>query len=367
MNDRKGMQVLIQIVFVCLFVTACKSKKVQPPVPKTDPPTIVDVIIAKQQPVSNIVEANGTVVANEYLEIHPEVSGRLTYLNIIEGSFVSQGAVLARINDADLRAQVAKSKVQLDLAQKTVDRYKMLLDVSGINQSDYDVAVNQVNGYKADIAYTQALIDKTVIRAPFSGIIGLRQVSPGALVTPASTLATLQQVTQVKLDFTLPENYGNLIKKGDLVDVEIDAATQQRAKAKIIAIEPGANENTRNLKVRAGLIDSIANPGAFVKVIIDAGKGQMAIEIPTNCLIPNDKNNQVIIVKGGKAKFVDVVTGMRQSNAVEIVKGLAEGDSVVVSGVLFARPNSKVKVRGVKKLQELITGEAQNKTGGEAK
>ena len=244
----KGVKYWLQIIIILFFLNACSSKKDVSKVQKANPPTIVDIIIAQTQPVSNTVEANGTVVANEYLEIHPEVSGRLTYLNIAEGSPVAKGTVLAKINDADLRAQVQKSRVQLELAQTTVGRYKQLIDVGGINQSDYDLAVNQVNAYRADIAYTQALIDKTIIRAPFSGVIGLRQVSPGAFVTPTTILATLQQTAQVKLDFTLPDTYGSILKKGDVIDVELDAASQKRGRARIIAIEPGANTDTRNLK-----------------------------------------------------------------------------------------------------------------------
>ncbi|MEP6713728.1 MAG: efflux RND transporter periplasmic adaptor subunit [Ferruginibacter sp.] len=351
--NHKGLKYLLQIACLLVLFGACKSKKDISKTPKPNPPTIVDIIIASQQPISNIVEANGTVVANEYLEIHPEVSGRLTYLNIAEGSPVAKGAVLAKINDADLRAQVGKSRVQLELAQTTVGRYKQLIDVGGINQSDYDLAVNQVNGYRADIAYTQALIDKTIIRAPFSGVMGLRQVSPGAYVSPSTILATLQQVAQVKLDFTLPETYSSIIKKGDVIDVELDAVTQRKGRAMITAIEPGANTDTRNLKVRASLIGSDINPGAFVKVFINAGKNKFAIEVPTNCIIPNDKNNQVIVVKNGLADFVNVETGIRQANAVEITKGISVGDSIVVTGVLFARPKSKLMVRSIKNINEI--------------
>ncbi|MEO6538997.1 MAG: efflux RND transporter periplasmic adaptor subunit, partial [Ferruginibacter sp.] len=279
-------------------------------------------------------------------------------LNIAEGSPVSKGSVLAKINDADLRAQVGKSRVQLQLAQTTVGRYKQLLDVSGINQSDYDLAVNQVNVYRADIAYTQALIDKTIIRAPFSGVIGLRQVSPGAYVTPATVMATLQQTSQVKLDFTLPEIYGSILKKGDVIDVELESTTEKKGRAKIIAIEPGANTDTRNLKIRANLLAENVNPGAFVKVLIEAGKNKSAIQVPTNCIIPNDQNNQVVLVKNGVANFVNVQTGIRQSNQVEIKKGLTVGDSVVVTGVLFARPKGKLKVRSVKNIYELAASDS---------
>jgi len=334
------------------MVTGCQGKP-DPVKPKEAPPTVVDVIVAGTQGLTNTVEANGNIVANEYVELHPEISGRITYLNVPEGHTIAQGTVIARINDADLQAQLSKSKVQLDLAQKTEERYKQLLNVNGINQADYDNALNQVNSLKADIQYTQTLIDKTVIKAPFSGIVGLRQVSPGAFVTAANIIATIQQVSKVKIDFTIPEEYSNLIKKGSLVDVEVDAAQQLRKKAVVIATEPQVNQSTRNLKIRAILREGTANPGAFVKVFVDAGGNKKAIMIPTNSIIPEDKNNQVILVKNGKASFVNVKTGMRESNNVEVVSGIQTGDSVVVTGVLFARPKSVLKVRSVKTLEQL--------------
>jgi len=199
-----------------LLLTACKSKPeaaAQKP-NAAQQAVIVDVIVASAQDISNSIEANGTVVANEYVELHPEVSGRLTYLNVPEGAHIQQGTLIARINDADLQAQMNKSKVALDLAEKTEERYKKLLSVKGLNQADYDAALNAVNGYKADIQYTQSLIDKTVIKAPFSGVVGLRQVSPGAYLSPVNVIATIQQVDKIKIDFTIPEEYGNIIQKG---------------------------------------------------------------------------------------------------------------------------------------------------------
>ena len=344
---------LLPVIFLTLSVLSCKSK---PSVPKQTPnlPTIVDVMVASLEKVDNTIEANGTVIANENVELHPDGSGILTYLNIPEGRYVTKGTVLARINSADLAAQYEKSKVLLDLAQKTEERLRKLLSVSGINQSDYDVALNQVNSIKADMAYTQTLIDKTIMRAPFDGTLGLRQVSPGAYVTQTTVIATLQQLGKVKIDFTLPEQYGNLVKVGGIVDVEVDAANAVRQKATIIAIEPQANSQTRNLIVRAMLEGNAANPGAFVKVYVGAiGSGKLAVMVPTNTIIPNDINNQLIVIKKGKSNFVNINTGIRLANNVEITKGVNAGDTVVVTGVLFVRPNSSVKISSVKTLAQL--------------
>lgn len=344
-------RIFYSLALIFLF-TACKNR---PSVikPRETPPTIVDVIVATSQPVTNSIEANGTVVANEYVELHPEVNGRLTYLNVQEGSHVSQGTIIARINDADLVAQKEKSQVQLDLAIQTEQRLKKLLAVNGVNQSDYDAALNQVNNLKADINYTQTLIDKTIIRAPFSGVVGLRKVSLGAFVTSADVIASIQQFDKMKVDFTIPEQYRNMIKKGGTVDVELDAISQVKKKATIIAIEPQINQDTRNLQVRALLKDGSPNPGAFVKVYVQTDVNKKTILVPTNSVIPDDKNNQLILVKNGKASFVNVQTGFRQANDVEIVSGVQPGDTVVVTGVLFARPKGPVKVRSVKTLDQL--------------
>src|SRR5215831_8352361 len=186
-----------------LFLFAACTHKPDPPATKSSAPTTVDALVAISKPMSNTIEVNGSVVANEYVELHPEASGRLTYLYVPEGTLIKKGTLIAKVNNADLEAQLNKSKVALDLAMKTESRDKQLLAVNGINQADYDAALNVVNGYKADIEYNQALLDKTLLKAPFDGYIGLRQVSVGAYVTPATLIATLLQLDKIRIDFTI--------------------------------------------------------------------------------------------------------------------------------------------------------------------
>jgi membrane fusion protein (multidrug efflux system) len=341
---------ILSVVFLSVFSVAC-SNKADSSKPKTTPPTQVDVMIAATKPMSNTLEVNGTVVANEYVELHPEASGRLTYLYVPEGKLIKQGTLIAKINNADLQAQLDKSKVSLDLAMKTEQRDKQLLAVNGINQSDYDAALNIVNGFKADIEYNQALLDKTLLKAPFDGYIGLRQVSMGAYVSPTTLIATLLQLNKIKIDFVVPEDYSSVLKVGATVDVEMDENGKTR-KAQIVAVEPQVNLATRNMTVRAILDNNDANPGSFVKVLVKSGLNKKAILIPTNALIPDDKNNQVVLVKSGNANFVNVSTGIRLSNNVEITGGIKEGDTVVVTGVLFARPKSPLQVRNTRTLEE---------------
>jgi len=340
----------IKYFFPLLFLLSCQSKQKNKE-PQNAPPPVVDVIIAQTQNVSNSIEANGTVVANEFVELHPEAIGRITYLNVPEGKFIKKGTVIARINDEDLVANLNKSRAALVLAQSYVDRLKPLLAVQGVNQADYDVAVNAVISNRADIQYTQALIDKTVIRAPFDGVVGLRQVSIGAYVGNTDVIATMQQIDNLKIDFTLPEDYSAYIKTGALVQVILDAtADTLKHTATVVAVEPQANTITRNLKARAILQDNAkANAGAFVKVFISQGVKQ-SILIPANCIIPSDINKQLILVKDGKAAFTNVTTGIRLQSNVEITKGVSAGDSIVVTGVLFAKDKKPVKVRKVKTL-----------------
>lgn len=340
------------LIILFLNVWGCGKKKNKEPEKKTDPPAVVDVIVAQNQSISSTIEANGSIIANEFVELHPEVSGRVVYLNIPEGKSVAKGTILARINDADLQAQLNKTKVQIDLAEKTEQRFSKLIAINGINQADYDNALNQVNNLKADLAYTQVLIDKTVLKAPFTGLIGLRQISQGAYISPTTIIATMQQVNKLKVDFTVPEEYSNFIRQGSVVEVAVDNNGSSRCKAVVIAREPQINQTTRNLLIRASLSNCNANPGTFTKVYFNAGGAKSNILIPTNAIIPDDKNKKVVIIKNGMATYAVVETGVRQENVVEITKGLNQGDTVVVDGVLFARPDKPVKIRKVKNLQQ---------------
>jgi len=345
---RTGKIYFIELM-VLTTLLSCNSKeeKKEPPI---SPAPIVDVIVAQKQTVSNTIEVNGTVVANEFAELRPEAAGRITYLNVPEGKFVKKGTVIARINDADLVANLNKSKATLKLAQDYVDRLEPLLSVQGINQADYDAAVNTVVSTQADIEYTQALIDKTVIRAPFDGVAGLRQISIGAFVTSANVIATMQQVNNLKLDFTVPEEYGKYISTGAAVQVTLDAFNDTVTHtATVIAMEPQANTVTRSLIVRAILQDDTkANPGAFVKVYLLQGAAKQSILVPSNSIIPSDITKQLILVKNGNAQFTDITTGVRLQSNVEITSGVSEGDSVIVTGVLFAKDKKPVTVRSVK-------------------
>ena len=340
---------LLQIIMLPILLAAiisCKSEAKDKTASKEKPSVAVDVIIAGNTDFSSDIEVNGTVLSDEMVELHPEVGGRLTYLNIPDGARVPSGTLLAKINDADLQAQLQQQMVQLELAQKTEQRLKKLLAVNGVDQATYDAALSQVNLYDANINVLKAQIDKTVIRAPFAGRLGLRLVSEGAYVSTSTVIGTLQETDKIKIDFSVPESYVKLVKIGKTIHIQTNASKEDFT-ATISAIEPQINTATRDIKVRARLNKGNISPGAFVKVLLN--EKLEGIVVPTNAIIPDALSNQLVLVKDGKAKFQNVETGIRNSDVVEITDGLKIGDTIVVSGVLYVRPGGNVKIKKVRK------------------
>jgi membrane fusion protein (multidrug efflux system) len=218
---------------------------------------------------------------------------------------------------------------------------------------EYDEAVNTINNANADIELLKAQIDKTVIVAPFSGKLGLRNVSMGAYVSPATVITTLQNLGTLKLDITIPEKYASVISLGDNMQCKVEGLDDPFT-ARVMAIEPQIDENTRNLKVRA-LIEHPGSkliPGAFVKVQLKLKEISDAIMIPGLSVIPDAQNKKVIVADSGHAKFVIVETGIRTENRVQITSGIKPGDTIITSGLLQIKPKMPVKITKVTKDSE---------------
>ena len=348
------MRKLNYVAFILMLgLFACKEKTKPTDKFNANAPVSVDIAIAASQVIDKVIEVNGSVAASEFVDIRPETNGRIVFLQIPEGKMVAAGTVLAKLNDADLQAQMQKIKVQLALATITEQRNYKLIQAKGINQSDYDFSLQQVNSLKADMAYTQSLIDKTVIKAPFTGQIGLRQVSLGANINTATTIVTLQKVDQLKVDFTLPEIYQHYIKVGKKVTVESIANPGVKMSATIAAIEPQIIATSRNIKVRANLQGKLI-PGAYTKVFLGENQQKPSILVPSNIIIPDSKVKQLVVVKNGKAKFINVETGYRTSAGVEITSGVKVGDSLIVAGMLFVRDGSDLKIGKTLPLVDII-------------
>jgi len=308
----------------------------------------VDGFIVKQKALSDNVEVPGTLIANESTEIHPEISGRVVQLNVSEGRYVSRGTLLAKLYDGDLQAQLKKLQVQLQIAKQNEDRSSQLLKIQGISQQDYDASLLNVNNINADIEIIRTSIIKTEIRAPFNGKVGLKNISIGAFVTPATIVAIIQQTDVLKLDFAVPEKYTAQIKTGQQVSFTIEGSSKKYT-AKIMATESGVTENTRSLMIRSVVQnkDAALAPGVFAKVVMNFDPDPNAIVIPTQAVVPQARGKKVIVYQGGVAKFMDVTTGIRDSSQIQIVTGLKAGDTIVTTGLLSIRPEGKIAINKI--------------------
>ena len=338
---------LILTSFISLFIFSCDSERkknaeAQQKAPQR-PPARIDVFLVKTQTVTDELEMSGTILANEETQVFPEVAGRLTGIYFREGAFVNKGALLAKLNDADLRAQLNKLSVQLKIAQQNENRSQQLLKIQGISQQDYEASLLQVNNIRADMAIVNTQIAKTNIRAPFSGKIGLKMVSPGAYVSPQTPLVTISQVSQMKIDFTVPEKYSNQIKVGQYVNFTVEGS-ERAYTARVTATESGVAENTRSILVRAAVHgDQVGlTPGKFARVKLAFDPDHNAIVVPTQAIIPQARGKRVYVYQNGIAKAVDVETGVRDSAYIQVTSGLKAGDTVIITGLLAVKPDAKV-------------------------
>ena len=309
------------------------------------PPLPVEIYVIKPTLINEKIEVSGSLLANEITEIHPEISGRLVQLNVAEGKFVNKGTLLAKTYDGDLQAQLRKLQVQLDIARTNEERSSQLLKIQGISKSDYDASLLNVNNIKADIEITRANITKTEIRAPFSGKLGLKNISPGAFVTPATVVTTISQVDRLKLQFSVPEKYGSEIRKGQVVSFTVNGSPKTFAAA-VMATETSIGEETRSLTIRALVknTDPALIPGTFANVQMILGNNPNAIMIPNIAVIPQGRKKQVFVYKANKALPMEITTGMRDSANVQVLTGLFPGDTLITSGLLFLRPGSDVRL-----------------------
>ena len=308
------------------------------------PTSTVNGYVLRAEHLDNKIFATGSIMASEVVDLKPEVAGKIVQLNIIEGKPVSKGQLLIKLNDVDLQATIKKLDAQLKLAEQSEVRLRKLLDIKGVSQDEYDVVINQINNIKADLEFTQAQIAKTELKAPFSGMIGLRSVSLGSYVNATSQIATIQVLNPVKVDFMVPEKYANQVRTGD----EITFSTEGSAETftgKVYATENTIDPISRTLKIRA----NAQNPsgklraGAFVKINFNLKEIDNAMMVPTEAIIPVMKGQQVFVSKGGLAKVVSVEVGVRTDAKIQILGGLLIGDTVITSGLMGMKPDAKVK------------------------
>lgn len=294
---------------------------------------------------SEVVFTTGSILANEEVELRSEISGKIVQILFKEGAYVNKGDLLIKIYDSDLQAELRKAASKVKLIEDREQRQKQLAESQMISQEDYESTLNDLEASKAEYDLIQTQIDKTEIRAPFSGVIGLREVSEGSFVTTTTKIATLQNLANLKVDFAIPQKYAEHVSIGEEIIFKLSASDFQY-KAKIYAIEPKIDPSTRTLKLRAICSSSYKSlfPGAFANVELNLKEIDDAILIPTVAIIPELKGQLVYLYNGGIATPRKVELGVREENSVQIISGLAAGDTVITSGILQIRPGAKVKI-----------------------
>lgn len=305
----------------------------------------IKAIILKPAKVSNQIIINGNILAEEEVTLNSEISGRVTKIGFQEGTIVKKGDLLLKINDADLQAQLRKAVLNRQLAEEKEYRQRKLFEKQGISKETYDIALNELNSLKADIDYIKAQIDKTEIRAPFNGIVGIRSISEGAYITPAIDIATIQSVERVKIDFAVPQKYYSLVKKGDVIEFNL-SSTGKSYEARIYAVEPRIDQQTRTLRMMA-IADNRKgelSPGAFVEVEIPLEDTEESVEVPSATIVPDISGETVFVYSNGKAIQKKVITGIRDAKKVQVIHGISPGDTLISSGIIQLRDGTDVKI-----------------------
>jgi membrane fusion protein (multidrug efflux system) len=341
---------LLSVIFFS-FLISCNKTKQEPAGggrQRQQGPLMVDGFVVKQSSISEDIEVPGSLRPFEETQIRAEIGGRIVQLNIKEGSVVAKGTLLVKLFDKDLQAQLRKLKVQLKIKEKTEERNRELLEIKGISQQDYDLSTLDVENLRADIESVEISISKTEIHAPYTGQVGLRNVSLGSYISPTEIVTTIRQVDQLKLEFAIPEKYAREIRKGYIVRFRVDGGEQEH-KAVVMATENSVDQSTRTLQVRAVINGNNRElvPGVFAKVNLQLGNDDHALLVPSQAIIPTARNKQIVILRKDSVVFTIIETGIRDSAFVQVLSGIKAGDTVVTSGLMAIRPTSKVSVTKV--------------------
>ncbi|MBN1416887.1 MAG: efflux RND transporter periplasmic adaptor subunit [Bacteroidales bacterium] len=351
---KKGMKVVMWsgvILLLLIIIMSPKivqhAKKSKDKQPKAGYQQTAQVRIIVVQPgiLQELLKTTGTLLADEEVDLTFESQGKIETICFKEGTHVKKGQVLAKLNDDDLQAQLVKLNLLQNLLQERVNRQKVLLAREAVSQESYDELMTELQSNEAEIKLIRVQIDKTEIRAPFDGIIGLRYISEGAYVNPVTRMARLIKIQPLKIEFAVPERYAGIVKAGNELSFKIENSPENHV-ARVYALEPAIEPETRTMTLRALYPnkDARLQPGRFVSVQLIIREKKDALKVPTEAIIPELGGEKVFTVVHGKAVSTRVTVGIRTPDVVEITDGLRPGDSVVVSGIMQLRSDMPVTV-----------------------
>jgi membrane fusion protein (multidrug efflux system) len=346
-----GILVISLLVFPKLKSLNSKNKSKQNQARQTS--TVVRIMVATPAKLREVIKASGTLLADEEVDLPFETSGKIIDIFFTEGTHVQKGQLLAKLNDDELEAELGKLKFQEKLAQEKVERQRVLLEKEAVSQESYDQLKTDLQGTESEIEILRARIAETEIHAPFNGIIGLRYVSEGAFVTSSTLIARLVKIQPLKIDFSIPERYAGMVKPGVKLTFRMEN-TENIFAARVYAVEPRIDPKTRTIALRAiyeNLHEEL-QPGRFVSLELVIREKDDALQIPTECIIPELGGEKVFLIRDGKAQSSQVRTGLRTEETIEILDGISPGDTVVVSGIMQLTNGMQVVIESEKTLTQ---------------
>lgn len=308
----------------------------------------VNARIIKTQLLTDEILISGSLLPDEEVDLSFETSGKIIEINFEEGSKVHKGQLLAKVNDRQLQAQLQRLVGQLKLAEDRVFRQNALLERDAVSKEAYEQVKTELSTLNADIEIVKANIALTELRAPFDGVIGLRQVSVGAYASPNSIIAKLTKVSPLKIEFGVPERYASQVKKGTNLTFSMPGELNT-FNAKVYATEASVAQATRTLAIRALYPNSNGAilPGRYASIQLKKDEIANAIAVPSEAIVPEMGKDKVFAYRSGKAEPIEVVTGIRTEAQVQILKGLQVGDTIITSGTLQLRTGLPVTLDNI--------------------
>lgn len=297
-------------------------------------PTYVELGKADKMDITDSVTSVGTLMSNESVTVSSEVAGKVTGIYFKEGQKVKAGQTLIRLDDSVLKATLDEAVVDRNLNVQKYKRAAELAKVNAVSQQDLDVAYADMQRSGASVRLAQAQLDKTNIRAPFAGTVGLRQISPGAYIQPGTAIVDLEDTSRLKLQFSIPQTEASSVRPSQKFTVTTDACPNREFGGEIYAISPKIDEAGRSMTVR-GIINNsegLLRPGVFAQIKLATGSQQEAVFVPESSISPTANGSTVYIYDNGKARQTRVSTGRRTKGYVEITDGLKYGETIIVKG-----------------------------------
>lgn len=343
-------RLLYSTLISTVILGSCSSPDSKQPAGAQSMAVPVDVLIAKTEDVSDAESIIASTASNHALEVVSEISKKIQSVNFKDGSSVQKGQLLYKLEDGDIRAKLKYAKAELELARMNEERSRKLLANEAIQPQEYDNVKALLDMAIARKELLDDELEKTEIRAPFSGKIGISNIKPGGYVTPGKLLVELQDLSTIKLNFSVSEKYVNEVIPGRKVEFTT-ALSDKKYYATITATAASVNSNSRSIDVQAVYTSGQGElkGGMSAKVLFEKHSGQKGVKVPTEALIPMEKGYGVFVVKNGLANMKNVAIVTRNESEAIVSEGVSNGDSIIVSNILRTSEGAAVQVITSKK------------------